>query len=112
VKRLTHTVVAPLVQGLTPIAWSANGQRLLTEFSGEDTTYAVTVNPRTGAERTLTKERETGFVGSALSSDGSTVLGEIGGFEPGPDHKVVSIPYAGGKPKVLAKNAFEPDWSR
>ena len=40
------------------------------------------------------------------------VLGWLGGFEPGPGHKVVTIPYAGGKPKLLAKNAFEPDWNR
>jgi Tol biopolymer transport system component len=112
VKRLTHTKVDPLVQGLTPTQWSADGTRLLAEFGGQDTTYAVTVNPQTGAERTLTKERETGFVGTALSADGSTVLGDVGGFEPGPGHKVVSIPYAGGKPKVLANNASEPDWSR
>lgn len=112
VKRLTHTKVGPLLSGLSPTAWSANGQRLLAEFGGQDTTYAVTVNPRTGAERTLTKEREVGFVGTALSADGSTVLGSIGGFEPGPGHKVVTIPYAGGRPKVLANNASEPDWSR
>jgi hypothetical protein len=24
----------------------------------------------------------------------------------------MSVPYAGGKGKVLATNAFEPDWSR
>jgi dipeptidyl aminopeptidase/acylaminoacyl peptidase len=112
VKRLTHTVVDPLVQGLTPTQWSASGNRLLAEFGGQDTTYAVTVNPKTGTERTLTKEREVGFVGTALSADGSTVLGDTGGFEPGPDHKVVTIPYTGGKPKVLAKNASEPSWSR
>ena len=112
VKRLTHTKVAPLLSGLSPTEWSANGNRLLTEFGGQDTTYAVTVNPKTGAERALTKEREVGFVGTALSSDGKLVLGSLGGFEPGPGHKVVSIPYAGGKPKVLANNASEPDWSR
>lgn len=112
VKRLTHTKVDPLLSGLSPTEWSANGRRLLAEFGGQDTTYAVTVNPRTGAERTLTSEREVGFVGTALSSDGSAVLGSIGGFEPGPGHKVVSISYGGGKPKVLAKNASEPDWNR
>jgi len=112
VKRLTHTKVGPLLSGLSPTEWSANGKRLLAEFGGQDTTYAVTVNPRTGAERTLTKEREVGFVGTPLSKDGSTVLGSLGGFEPGPGHKVVSIPYAGGKPTVLANNASEPDWSR
>jgi Tol biopolymer transport system component len=112
VKRLTHTKVAPLLSGLSPTAWSASGKQLLTEFGGQDTTYAVTVNPETGAERALTKERETGFVGTALSRDGKLVLGSLGGFEPGPGHKVVSIPYKGGKPKVLASNASEPDWSR
>jgi Tol biopolymer transport system component len=112
VKRLTHTEVAPLLSGLSPTEWSANGSRLLAEFGGQDTTYAVTVSPKTGAERALTKEREVGFVGTALSKDGRLVLGSIGGFEPGPGHKVVSIPYAGGKPKVLANNASEADWSR
>jgi len=112
VKRLTHTKVGPLLSGLSPTAWSASGKRLLAEFGGQDTTYAVTVNPKTGAERALTKERETGFVGTALSSNGKLVLGSIGGFEPGPGHKVVTVPYAGGKPKLLANNASEPDWSR
>jgi hypothetical protein len=112
VRRLTSTKVGPLLSGLSPTAWSANGKNLLAEFGGQDTSYAVTVNPRTGAERALTPAREVGFVGTALSSDGKLVLGSLGGFEPGPGHKVVSIPYKGGKPKVLAKNASEPDWSR
>lgn len=112
VRRLTHTKVDPLLFGLTPTQWSANGSRLLAEFNGQDTSYAVTVNPRTGAQRPVTKEREQGFAGTALSADGKSILGMTGGFEPGPGHKVLSIPYGGGKPKVLAKNAFEPDWSR
>jgi Tol biopolymer transport system component len=112
VRRLTHTKVDPLLQGLYPTAWSANGSRLLAEFNGQDTSYAVTVNPRTGAQRPVTKEREQGFAGTALSTDGTRILGMTGGFEPGPGHKVLSIPYGGGQPKVLAKNAFDPDWSR
>jgi Tol biopolymer transport system component len=111
-KRLTHTKVDPLLSGLSPTAWSASGKHLLAEFGGQDTTYAVTVNPRTGAERALTKQREIGFVGTAISKDGRFVLGNLGGFEPTPNRKVVSIPYAGGKPKVLADNASEADWSR
>jgi Tol biopolymer transport system component len=112
VKRLTHTKVDPLLSGPSPTEWSASGNRLLAEFGGQDTSYAVTVNPKTGAERALTKEREVGFVGTALSGDGKVVLGSLGGFEPGPGHKVVSIPYAGGGPKVLANNASEADWNR
>ncbi len=112
VKRLTHTKVGPLLSGLSPTEWSANGRRLLAEFGGQDTSYAVAVNPRTGSERALTREREVGFVGTAISFNGKVVLGSIGGFEPGPGHKVVSIPYTGGKPRVLATNASEPDWNR
>lgn len=112
-KRLTHTKVDPLLQGLFPTAWSAAGKQLLAEFEGQDTSYAVTVNPQTGAQRPLDKmgDGEQGFVGTALSSNGTTVLGFTGGFEPGPDHKVATIPYGGGKTKTLVKNASEPDWS-
>lgn len=112
VKRLTHTKVGPLLQGLFPTAWSASGNQLLAEFEGQDTSYAVKVNPKTGAEKPVAQAGEQGFVGTALSSDGRFVLGYSGGFDPGLKHDVMSVPYAGGKGKVLAKNAFEPDWSR
>jgi Tol biopolymer transport system component len=111
-RRLTHTNVGPLLQGLYPTQWSANGKRLLAQFSGQDTSYAVTVNPQSGAQRPLVEATEQGFAGAALSADGRLVLGASGGFEPGPGHNVATIPYGGGKPKVLAKNAFEPGWSR
>lgn len=112
VSRLTRTEVDPLSFGLTPTAWSASGNQMLAEFGGQDTSYAVAVNPANGRERTLTREREVGFIGTALSSDGTTVLGWQGGFEPGPSRRVVSIPYAGGRPTVLVRNATEPDWDR
>jgi hypothetical protein len=112
VRRLTHTKVDPLLFGLTPTQWSANGQRLLAEFGGQDTSYAVTVNPRTRAERTLTQERELGFVGGRCHPLAPPVLGAFEEFENGPDRRVATIPYGGGKPKVLARHAGEPDWSR
>ncbi len=112
VKRLTQTKVGALLQGLVPTAWSANGNRLLAEFTGQDTSFAVTVNPRTGAQRRIGPAGEQGFVGTALSSDGTTVIGFTGGFEPGPNHRVATIPYRGGKVKTLVKGGYEPDWSR
>lgn len=112
VKRLTHTKVDPLLQGLFPTEWSADGSRLLAEFEGQDTSYAVLVNPKTGAQKALLKAEETGFVGTALSADGTTVLGYEGGFDPGNRHNVAAVPYGGGKLTVLAKNASEPDWNR
>jgi Tol biopolymer transport system component len=113
VKRLTHTKVAPLLQGLFPTDWSADGSRLLTEFGGQDTSYAVVVNPKTGAQRPVAGAGESGFVGTDLSADGKLVLGFNGGFDPGlRNHKVQTVPYGGGKPKTLVKEAFEPSWNR
>ncbi len=112
VRRLTHTRVAPLLWGLTPTDWSADGTRLLAEFGGQDTSYAVTVDPLTGAERTVGGHSPSNWlIGAALSADGSQILGYTGGFEPGRRTNVVSVPYAGGRATVLARHAFEPDWS-
>jgi Tol biopolymer transport system component len=113
VKRLTHTKVDPLLQGLFPTDWSADGSRLLAEFEGQDVSYAVVVNPKTGAQRPVAGTGEQGFVGSDLSADGSLVLGFNGGFDPGlRDHEVQTVPSSGGKPKTLVEEAFEPSWSR
>jgi Tol biopolymer transport system component len=112
VKLLTHTTVDPLLLGLFPTAWSADGKRILAEFEGQDTSYAVGVNALTGAQRPIVKKAEQGFVGTALSSDGKTVLGYEGGFDLSNRHIVGTVPFSGGKLKVLAKSALEPDWSR
>jgi Tol biopolymer transport system component len=113
VKRLTHTTVDPLTQGLFPIAWSADGNRLLAEYGGQDTSYAVAVNPKTGAEKSLSPNNsETGFVGVALTANGKTALGYLGGYEGSgaAQLRIVSVPYSGGKAKVLVKGGFEPSW--
>jgi Tol biopolymer transport system component len=112
ISQVTHTEVNPLAQGLSPIAFSENGNRLLTEFGGQDQSYAVAVNMVTGAEKALTNNAETGFVGSAISPDGTTVLGTAGlGFGGNPHPKVVTVPFTGGKQKVLVSGAYEPSWS-
>jgi hypothetical protein len=112
IKRLTHTTVGDLVSGLFPTAWSASGNQLLTEFGGQDTSYAVTVDPKTGKEKNLSPDNsETGFAGVALTPSGKTVLGYIGGFEGGSTSlKIASVPYEGGKPKVLVNGGFSPSW--
>jgi WD40-like Beta Propeller Repeat len=111
ISQLTNTVVDPLAQGLTPIQWSESGKQLLTEFGGEDQSYAVAVNTVTGAEKSLTSNPETGFTGAALSPDGKTVLGTADlGFGGNSHPKVVTVPFKGGKQKVLVNGAFEPSW--
>ncbi|HEY0278175.1 MAG TPA: hypothetical protein VGC32_07895 [Solirubrobacterales bacterium] len=111
ISQVTHTKVDPLAQGLTPVAFSANGARLLTEFGGQDQGYGVAVSLVTGAEKKLTDDPETGFQGSALTADGSTILGTIGlGF--GPSHpKIVTMPWGGGPEKLLVAGAYFPSWS-
>jgi len=112
VKRLTHTKVGDLVSGLFPTAWSASGNQLLAEFGGQDTSYAVAVNPKTGKEKNLSPSNtETGFAGVALTPNGKTVLGYIGGYEGGSNSlKIASVPYKGGKPKVIVNGGFSPSW--
>jgi hypothetical protein len=111
ISQVTHTKVDPLAQGLTPVAFSANGARLLTEFGGQDQGYGVAVSLVTGGEKKLTDDVETGFQCSALSADGSTILGTTGlGFGPS-DPKIVTMPWGGGPEKLLVAGAYFPSWS-
>lgn len=110
-RQLTRDRPAFLLSGLTPTAWSANATRLLAQFGGQDTTFAVTVNPFTGRERVVTNPNRS-LVGTALSRDGSTILGFTGGADGGPGQRVVTTPYLGGPLRVLANNASSPSWNR
>jgi Tol biopolymer transport system component len=107
--RLTFTSPGFLLAGLTPVAWSATGKRLLAEFVGQDTSYAETVNPSTGRVRRVGTPAQ-GLVGYGLSHDGRWVLATTGGPDP-VDSNVVEVPYVGGKPRVLAHHARSPAWS-
>jgi Tol biopolymer transport system component len=110
--QLTHDRVPFLLTGLMPTQWSADGTRLLAQFGGQDTTYAVTVDPATGREHTVGKASQ-GIVGTGLSRDGSTVLGWTGGAQEDPQlENAIAVPYAGGTQTVLVKHAYEPYWNR
>jgi hypothetical protein len=111
VRRITTTKVPFLLSGLDPVSWSADGTRLLAEFGGQDTSYAETVDPATGTVARVGR-RSDGLVGHDLSADGSTILATTGGYDPGDRHDVVTIPYTGGRPTVLVRDAFSPDWTR
>ena len=56
--------------------------------------------------------RADGIVAYDLSADGTTILATTGGYDPGDPHDVVTIPYIGGRPTILARDAFSPDWTR
>jgi hypothetical protein len=111
-RRITSLTIPPLLSGLVPVELSENGKRLLAEFEGQDTSVGFAVNPESGKARALTRDAENGFVAADLTADGRTVLGTTGGADPSNRHDVVTMPYRGGKPKILVKRAFGPDWDR
>jgi Tol biopolymer transport system component len=110
-RRITSLRNPPLVSGLVPLELSANGKRLVAELEGQDTSAGFAVNPANGKVRLLGKGLENGFVAANLTADGRTVLGHTGGPAPDRKHNVVTMPYRGGKPKVLVRHATDPDWS-
>jgi hypothetical protein len=112
-RRLTELKIPRLVSGLVPLEASANSRRLLAVFTGQDTELGFTVQTRTGKTRSLSEDDfEHGTVGFDLSRDGRRILGHTGGPDPQAAHDVVSLPYGGGKPKVLVEDAAYPDWTR
>ena len=111
-RRLTNLTIPPLVSGLVPLEQSADGRRLLTVFTGQDTEVGFTVQMRTGRSRALSTDFERGIVGFDLSADGRTILAHTGGPEPSNEHNVVTVPYGGGEPKVIVEAAAYPDWNR
>jgi hypothetical protein len=110
-RRITSLRIPPLMSGLVPLEASANGGRLLAEFVGQDASVAFRVNPATGKTKALDSDFENGLVGFDLTADGRTVLGHTGGPDPTAPHNVVTIPYAGGEPRVLVRRAAFPDWN-
>jgi hypothetical protein len=110
-RRITSLRIPSLLSGLVPLEASANGNRLLAQFIGQDTSVAFRVNPTTGKNKSLDTDFENGLVGFDLTADGRTVLGHTGGPDPSARHDVVTIPYGGGEPRVLVRRAAFPDWN-
>jgi hypothetical protein len=111
-RRLTRLRIPRLASGMVPLELSANGRRLLSVFTGQDTQVGFTVQTRTGRTRALSMDFENGIVGFDLSADGRQILAHTGGGDPGAQHDVVKLRYGGGEPKVLVEDAAYPDWTR
>jgi hypothetical protein len=111
-RRLTRLTIPRLVSGLVPLEVSSDSRRLLSVFTGQNTEVGFTVATRTGKTRALSRDFETGLVGFDLSADGRRILAHTGGWDPAGLHDVVSVPYGGGRPKVLVEDAAYPDWTR
>jgi hypothetical protein len=108
-RRLTHDKVPFLLTGLVPTIWSADGTKLVAQFGGQDTTYAVAVNPVDGDETILGSAHDA-FVAGAFLGDDTTVLGNTS-FVESNDGKTATVPFSGGKLHVILKHAVNVGWA-
>jgi len=108
-RRLTRFRPRFFQSGLSPVAWSANGRRLLAALGGQDTFEAYAVDPRRGGARRIRS-----FVTpAALSRNGRFVIGGDN-TEASYDEarsNIVRVPWAGGKPRVLIRRAGSPSFN-
>jgi len=115
-RAITHDKRDPFYWGVSPVAFSADGASLLAQSDGLSlsASQAVAVNPQTGAERVLGNVNTTTANVAAISKDGLTVLAGTFPRDPksGASGDVISVPFAGGHPTVLIRNASHPDWNR
>ena len=109
-KKLTNVPVAQLLAGLVPLAFSADGTRLVAEFEGEDTSEAWTVRVPSGrAHRIIVHGRPVTAAG--ISRDGFWVLVDENPFEPPSSGRVAEIPFTGGASTVLIAHGAQASWN-
>jgi hypothetical protein len=103
--------VRSLASGLVPLAFSSDGRRLLAEFEGQDTSEAWTVSVPTRRARRVTV-RGRSVVGAGISRDGRTLLIEEGAFlEAAAAGRVATVPFAGGRSRVLVSHGAQASWN-
>jgi len=106
--QLTQIKVGPLDSGLVPVAFSADGEHLLADYQGTDTseTWTVDLSGPTAVARQLVPGES---VPNAISRDGTRVLVSLG-FEGAP-LSLEEIPWGGGTATVLAPHGFGGSWT-
>jgi hypothetical protein len=111
-RQLTDLRIPPLLNGLVPIGFSADGGTLLAEYEGLDTSQAWTVTLATGASRALRVGGHTVTAG-AVSRQGASALVDLGGYLNPPDQGVIeAVPLGGGRAAALAPHGAQPSWNR
>jgi Tol biopolymer transport system component len=99
--------------GLVPEGFSADGKRLLACVSMElGACEPVTFDVPNGPGRKLVSAAEPGAVWRAvLSADGSQVLLSDGRLDGEQDHSVFTMPFEGGKRRLLLRNSTDASWA-
>jgi hypothetical protein len=111
-RQLTHFRPNVELGGVFPVAWSADGKRLLGDVTGLDgfaVPGAYAIDPIRGGSRVIAR----GVYPFVLSRDGRYVIGQTqtaadavyGGSN------IVRVPWAGGKKQVLLRDAVWPSFN-
>jgi Tol biopolymer transport system component len=98
------------IEGLIPVAWSADGTRLLAALLNEFGGVPYSVNPSTGAIRRVGDYSFHAWP-DGLSRDGRFVLVEDGGVELDDFQRIEVVRYGGGRIRVLARRAGAASWN-
>ena len=109
-RQLTHQKVPALLDGLVPLQFSADGNRLVAEYEGEDTSwaYAVQLDPLKVRQVVIAGN---GVQGHAISANGRSLLVDSGElFNPPNRGEVQTVPFGGGKARKLVAGA-QPSWN-
>ena len=103
--------------GLDPLELSADGTHLLAcaaaEFGCPPVTFTVPDGKRYDLGRRLrTVARRSELATAAdLSRDGRAVLSSVSPFDTEDGGRVYAIPFRGGKPRLLVRDAATPSWA-
>jgi hypothetical protein len=105
---LPRRILGSGITGLTPVAWS--GGALLGGLINEFGRPPYAVDSRT---KTMRRIGDLGFGATAdgLSHDGRRVLVEAGNLDGARNRRVLVLPFAGGKARVIARFAGEASWN-
>jgi Tol biopolymer transport system component len=111
-RQLTHLHGDAAHVGVEPVAWSADGSRLLGGGLGDDFTafMSYAIDPIHSGMRLITK----GVTPSGLSADGRFVVGQTGSAATSGLYlsTVVRVPWAGGgRPRLLLRHAVNPSFN-
>jgi hypothetical protein len=107
-ERVSHAAM-----GLDTVELSADGTHLLACAAHEFYCSPVTFTVPEGRRRVLsvpTKIHELAYA-EDLSRDGRAVLVDAGPFDGDAHHRAYSVPFGGGAPRLLVREAYSPSWA-
>jgi dipeptidyl aminopeptidase/acylaminoacyl peptidase len=106
---LITQAVPRMRSGLQPVAFSADGRRLLADYVGPNTSQAWLVE--FGARHPRALALPPGLSGAGTGGDGSLLLVAGGVVNPPSQQRIESVPASGGRGTVLVAGGAQASWN-